>query len=71
MKNPFIPYRLHDLLILLKRNNMLKEVKYSMNHDVVKAIVIDKFNNKYCYINGFVMGYRLKKPSSIMIEVER
>ena len=35
--------------------------------------VVDKLNNQYAYVNGIAVGYRFKrkKPSSMMVEVER
>lgn len=68
--NNFIPRDLHSLLMLLKYNNMLKEIKYSIDHDVVRAIVVDKLGNQYLYIDGIARGYRFKKLSSIIVEVE-
>lgn len=62
--NNFIPRDLHDLVKLLKYNNMLKEIKYSINDNVVKAIVIDNLNNEYCYINGVAKGYRFRRVNT-------
>ena len=71
MKNPFIPHRLHDMLILLKDHNSLKEIKYSIDHDMVKAVVIDKFGHQYLYIDGFSKGFRFKRRIPSIVEVEQ
>ena len=65
--NDFMPRDLHSLLRLLKMHNALKEIKYSIDHDMVKAIVVDNWGHQYLYIDGIARGFKFKRISPLVV----